>query len=482
MNEAFRPDEVTQRSAPAPVEPPTVETPPRRRRAWLIWIVIVAALAAAAWFGWKKYESAATSPKQEQISGRPPQPPQTVRVGPVITGEMPLTIDALGTVTPFETVTIRTQIAGKLQSVGFTEGQTVKQGDFIAQIDPRPYEAALAQAQGQLAKDQALLGQAQGDLARYQQLAKQDSISQQQVTDQISLVAQDKAAIAADQAMVKTAELNVAYAHIVSPITGRAGLRLVDPGNYLQPSDATGIVVITQIDPISVVFTTPESNLPRISARLNSGAKLPVTVLDRDNVHALATGTLSTFDSQIDVTTGTIRMRSTFDNPKGVLFPNQFVNVRLLVDTMTGVTLAPNPAIQIGASGDFVYLLNDDGTVSKRDIVVGPTDGKHSVITSGLAAGDKVVIDGVDRLRDGAKVKVVDQPAAGGGQVGAGAASGASGDGSAKGAGQHHHRRHDQSGAAEDSAPPAQTNPAPRTDAATPQPAADGAPARGPAR
>ena len=333
---------------------------------------------------------------------------------------MPLTIDALGTVTPFETVTIRTQIAGTLQSVGFTEGQTVKQGDFIAQIDPRPYEAALAQAQGQLAKDQALLGQAQGDLARFQQLAKQDSIAMQQVSDQIALVAQDKAAIAADQAMVKTAELNVAYTHIVSPVTGRVGLRLVDPGNYLQPSDANGIVVITQIDPISVVFTTPESNLPRISARLNSGAKLPVTVLDRDNVHALATGTLTTFDSQIDVTTGTIRMRSTFDNPKGVLFPNQFVNVRLLVDTMTGATLAPNAAIQLGASGDFVYLLKDNSTVSKRDVAVGPTDGKHTVITSGLAAGDKVVIDGVDRLRDGAKVKVVDPAAARAGRRGSG--------------------------------------------------------------
>jgi len=235
----------------------------------------------------------------------------------------------------------------------------------------------------------------------------------QQVTDQISLVAQDKAAIAADEAMVKTAELNVAYTHIVSPVTGRVGLRLVDPGNYLQPSDASGIVVITQIDPISVVFTTPESNLQTISARLNTGAKLPVTVLDRDNVHALATGTLTTFDSQIDVTTGTIRMRSTFDNPNGVLFPNQFVNVRLLVDTMTGVTLAPNPAIQLGASGDFVYLLNDDFTVAKRDVATGPTDGKHTVITSGLKAGDKVVIDGVDRLRDGAKVKVADPAAAG---------------------------------------------------------------------
>src|SRR6202046_4635003 len=415
MNEALKPDEVTQRAAPAPVAPTTVETAPRRRRNWLLWIVIVAALAAAAVYAWKKYQSAAPSGNREHSPGRPAQPPQTVRVASVITGEMPLTIDALGTVTPFETVTIRTQIAGTLQKVGFTEGQTVKAGDFIAQIDPRPYEAALAQAQGQLAKDQALLSQAQGDLVRFQQLAKQDSIAMQQVSDQIALVAQDKAAIAADQAMVKTAELNVAYTHIVSPVTGRVGLRLVDPGNYLQPSDANGIVVITQIDPISVVFTTPENNLQRISARLNTNATLPVTVLDRDNVHPLATGTLTTFDSQIDVTTGTIRMRSTFDNPKGVLFPNQFVNVRLLVDTMTGATLAPNAAIQLGASGNFVYLVNDDSTVSKRDVVIGPTDGKRTVITSGLAAGDKVGIDGVDRPRDGAKGKGVDSPAAGGG-------------------------------------------------------------------
>jgi membrane fusion protein, multidrug efflux system len=507
MNEALRPDEVTQRSAPAPAAPTIVEPAPPRRRNWLLWIAIIAALAAAAFVAWKKYESAAPSANREDSSGRPAQPPQTVRVASVITGEMPLTIDALGTVTPFETVTIRTQIAGTLQNVGFTEGQTVKAGDFIAQIDPRPYEAALAQAQGQLAKDQALLSQAQGDLARFQQLAKQDSIAQQQVADQVALVAQDKAAIATDQAMVKTAELNVAYTHIVSPVTGRVGLRLVDPGNYLQPSDAAGIVVITQIDPISVVFTTPENNLPRISARLNSGATLPVTVLDRDNVHALATGTLTTFDSQIDVTTGTIKMRSTFANPNGVLFPQQFVNVRLLVDTMTGATLAPNPAIQLGASGNFVYLLNEDSTVSKRDVVTGPTDGKHTVITSGLAAGDKVVIDGVDRLRDGAKVKVVDHATAGAGQSGAGAGPGSGGEGSGAGStnggGQHHHRRHDQSGAGEDSAAPAApTNPAPATDAssqgaapgrassttpapaspATPSAARSGAPAQGAAQ
>ena len=453
MNEALKPDDVTQRSAPV-----TVETARPRRRSFLLRIALVAALAAAAVFAWQKFEHSEPSTQEGENSGRHGQPPQTVRVAPVTLGDMPLTIDALGTVTPFETVTIRTQIAGNLQEVGFTEGQIVKKGDFLAQIDPRPYEAALAQAQGQLAKDTALLGQAQSDLARYQQLAKQDSIAQQQVADQIALVAQDKAAITTDQAMVKTAELNVAYTHIVSPVTGRVGLRLVDPGNYLQPSDATGIVVITQIDPISVVFTTPEDNLPRISARLNSGAQLKVTVLDRDNVSALATGTLTTYDSQIDVTTGTIRMRATFDNPNAVLFPQQFVNVRLLVDTMTGATLAPNPAIQLGASGNFVYLLNDNSTVSKRDIVTGPGNGKRTVITSGLKVGDKVVIDGVDRLRDGATVKVVDSPASPGAQAAAGGGLEQSGGGpeagSANGAGQHHRRRHDQAGAGEGSAAP----------------------------
>jgi multidrug efflux system membrane fusion protein len=364
-----------------------------------------------AWQRFEKSETSAPSTAEGQNSGRFGQGgPQTVRVAPVISGDMPITIDALGTVTPFETVTIRTQIAGKLQELGFEEGQTVQKGAFLAQIDPRPYQAALAQAQGQLAKDQALLAQAQSDLDRYEALKKQDSISQQQVSDQEALVAQDKAAIVTDQAQVQTAQLNLDYTHIVSPVTGRAGLRLVDPGNYLQPSDATGIVVITQIDPISVIFSTPEDNLPRISARLNSGAKLPVTVFDRANVNELATGTLTTYDSQVDVTTGTIRMRATFDNPQGVLFPNQFVNVRLLVDTLSSVALAPNAAVQVGPSGNFVYALNADSTVSKRDIVTGAADGKRTTIKSGLAAGDKVVIDGVDRLREGAKVTVVDNP------------------------------------------------------------------------
>lgn len=413
MNEVFKPD-VAERlrpaTTPAPEAPaPEIEpgSPRPQRRSLLGRIVIVVVLAVAALVAWQKFEKPGAPPSEGVKSGRTEGATQTVRVAPVALGDMPITLDALGTVTPFETVTIRTQIAGTLMELGFTEGQMVKKGDFLAQIDPRPYQAALAQAQGQLAKDQALLAQAQSDLERYEALIKQDSIAKQQVADQQALVAQDKAAIQTDQAQVQTATLNLNYTHIVSPISGRVGIRLVDPGNYLQPSDATGIVVVTQLDPISVLFSTAEDNLPRIAERLNSGATIPVTAFNRANVEKLAQGTLTTYDSQVDITTGTIKMRATFDNPKGALFPQQFVNVRLLIDTLKGVPLAPNAAVQIGPSGHFVYLLNADDTVTKRDVVTGPSDSKSTTITSGLAAGDKVVIDGVDRLRNGATVRVV---------------------------------------------------------------------------
>jgi membrane fusion protein, multidrug efflux system len=449
MNEAVRP-EVAERArpaipgAPAPeTKPPPAATP--RSRRLLGRLTLVAALAAAALFAWQKIENIAIPTSEGVNSGRSGPPPQIVRVAPVALGDMPITLDELGTVTPYETVTIKTQIANRLTEVGFTEGQIVKKGDFLAQIDPLPYQAALAQAKGQLAKDQALLAQAQSDLSRYEMLSKQDSISKQQVVDQEMLVQQDKAAIQTDQAQVQTAQVNLDYTHIVSPITGRVGLRLVDPGNYVQPSDPTGIVVITQVDPISVVFPTAEDDLPRIAARLRSGATLNVTVYDRANVNELATGTLSTYDSQIDPTTGTIKMRANFANPNGVLFPQQFVNVRLLVDTLKGVVLAPNAAVQLGPSGNFVYLLNDGGTVSKRDVVIGPANGKATTITKGLAAGDKVVIDGIDRLRDGAKVRVA-------GDATADAAEGSpqdqsprrnyngAGGGESGGAGSHRHR------------------------------------------
>jgi multidrug efflux system membrane fusion protein len=367
---------------------------------------------------------------------------------------MPITIDALGTVTPLATVTVKTQIAGKLMGVGFEEGQLVNEGDFLAQIDSRPFEATLAQAQGQLAKDMALYQQAQADLARYQTLVKQDSIAHQQVEDQVFLVAQDKAAMAADQAQIDAAKLNVYYTHIVSPITGRVGLRLVDAGNYVQPTDASGLVVITQLDPISVIFSTPEDNWPRITGRFNSGAKLPVTAFDRSNVKQLATGVLTTFDNQVDTSTGTFKLRATFPNPDNVLFPSQFVNVLLLVDTITGAVLVPNAAIQIGSPGSFVYIVNADDTVSVRKVITGPADASRTVVSSGLAIGEKVVTDGADRLREGSKVRLAPaRPDTG--QAGADASAPASaGPGAADPSAprQHRHRRDGQGASASDAA------------------------------
>ena len=417
MNEAFKP-EVAERANPAPAPDPATPAPEaepkaRPRRRLIVRIGLVVVLAAAAIFAWQAFERRETQPTAPGAPGGPSaSPPQTVRVAPVVAGDMPITLDALGTVTPFATVTMRTQIAGTLMEIGFTEGQMVKKGDFIAQIDPKPYQAALAQAQGQLAKDQALLAQAQGNLDRFETLSRQDSIARQQVTDQEALVKQDQAAIQTDQAQVQTAQINLNYTRILSPIDGRVGIRLVDPGNYLQPSDTGGIVVVTALDPISVIFSTAEDNLPRIAARMRAGAKLPVTAFNRANVDRLAEGTLTAYDSQIDVSTGTVKMRATFANPDFALFPQQFVNVRLLIDTLRGVALAPNAAVQIGPIGHYVYLLSADGTVAKRDVATGPSDGASTTITSGLAAGDQVVIDGVDRLRDGAKVNVVGAPGA----------------------------------------------------------------------
>jgi multidrug efflux system membrane fusion protein len=424
--------DLQQVEAPSPVKP-TAPAAPRPRFARLVWVVVLVAAALLAWRYWPVGAPAPDAQSQNASGG----PPQTVRDAAATTGDMPIMIDALGAVTPLATITVKTQIAGKLMEVGFQEGQMVKEGDFLAQIDSRPYEAALAQAQAQLAKDTSLYEQAQADFARYETLVKQDSIARQQVEDQQFLVAQDKAAMGSDQAQIDTAKLNIAYCHITSPVSGRVGLRLVDPGNYLQPSDTTGIVIIAEIDPISVVFSTAEDNLPQIAERMKSGAKLTVAAYDRTNSKALASGTVSTFDNQIDLTTGTFKLRAQFDNPDGALFPNQFVNIKLLVDTMSGATLAPNAAVQIGASGGFVYVVNADSTVAVRKVTTGPADAKNTVILTGLTAGENVVTDGVDRLRDGAKVVV---------RNGGGAAAGAPAD--ASGAGQHQKRAQGQGGGA----------------------------------
>lgn len=327
-----------------------------------------------------------------------------VVVAPVTKGNIDIVFNALGTVTPTATVTVRSQISGHLTQILFDEGQTVQKGDLLAVIDPRPYELALEQAQGQLLKDQALLKQAQTDLARYRILSKEDSIAQQTVDGQAQLVRQYEGTIQADQSQVDSAKLNIAYCHVVAPVGGKVGLRQVDQGNYITPGDANGIVVITQMKPITAIFSLPEDDLPTIVKRLNAGATLDVAAYDRTNTTKLATGKLVSVDNQIDTATGTVKLRAQFSNEDGLLFPNQFVNIRLLADVLQNATVIPTAAVQRGAPGTFVYVAKPDDTVAVQTIKLGPTDGTNVAITSGLTPGEKVVIDGADKLRDKAKI------------------------------------------------------------------------------
>ena len=363
-------------------------------------LLLVAGAAAA---GWWIYTRQPTPPPARQNAFTATMP--VVAAG-AVTGDIDITLNGLGTVTSLATVTIKSQISGQLVRVAYQEGQMINKGDLVAEIDSRPYELALAQAQGALERDQALLQAAELDLKRYQDLAKTNAIPRQQLDTQVSLVAQDKGLVISDKAQIDTQKLNIAYCHIVSPVTGRAGLRLVDPGNYVTANDASGIVVITQLKPISVIFTVAEDNLPQIVKRLRAGATLPVTAFDRSGATKLATGTLKTLDNQIDTTTGTLKLRAEFANEDDSLFPNQFVNVRLLIDTLHDATVVPTSAIQRGAPGTFVYLVNADNTVAVRPVTLGPASAERVAIQTGLAPGDRVVVDGADKLRNGARVVV----------------------------------------------------------------------------
>jgi membrane fusion protein, multidrug efflux system len=334
---------------------------------------------------------------------------QSVGAATIALGNVRVVVNALGTVTPLATVTVQTQINGQLTDVGFTEGQTVKKGDFLAQIDARPYEILKAQYEGQLARDQGALAQAQMDLKRYQNLVQQNSIARQQADDQVFIVQQDEGTVKLDQAQIDAQQLNITYCHIVAPVTGRVGLRLVDPGNYVQTTSSSGIAVITQLQPITVIFSIPEDDLPEIMPQLNAGATLGVAAYDRANVHELATGQVAAIDNQIDTTTGTVKVRAQFDNADNALFPNQFVNAQLLVKTLQNVVTVPTSAIQRGSPGAYVYVVNADSTVAVRQITVGPTDGSITAVNSGLSAGESVVVDGTDRLRDGLRVSVAAQ-------------------------------------------------------------------------
>jgi membrane fusion protein, multidrug efflux system len=343
------------------------------------------------------------------VSGRKPKPTpsaQVVSAAAAVLGEMPETLNELGTVTPIATVNVLPQLSGYLTAVGYHEGEDVVKGQFLAQIDPRQFEIDKQQAEAQLAKDQASLSQARSDLVRFAQLNQQKSIAEQTYTDQKFLVQQDEASVEADRASIAQFDLDLIYCHITAPVAGRVGLRLVDPGNYVTQSTSPGIVTITTMKPTTVEFTVPQNSLTKVLERFNSGAKLAVTVYNSDNSSQLAVGTLYALSNQMATSTGTVTLRATFPNDDERLFPNEFVNVRLLVDTLQNAVLVPTPAVQSGAPGEYVYLVNADQSVSVHKVTPGPSDGKNTVILSGLAAGQTVVTDGMDRLSDGAKIKI----------------------------------------------------------------------------
>jgi multidrug efflux system membrane fusion protein len=416
-----------RRTAPDPI----VTTPSRTKfRIGLGVIVILLAFAVYQTVRWVRAPAS---------GGRSPQNAlQTVGAATVATGNIRVIVNALGTVTPLATVTVQSQISGYLTQVAFTEGQMVQKGDFLAQIDQRPYEILKEQYEGQLAHDQGLLAQAQLDLKRYQTLAAQNSIARQQAEDQVFIAQQYEGSVKQDQGLVDAQALNIAYCHIVSPVSGRVGLRLVDPGNYVQTTSTTGIAVVTQLQPITVIFTLPEDDLPEIMSALSAGIELHVAAYDRANLRQLAQGKVSAVDNQIDTTTGTVKIRAQFDNTDNALFPNQFVNARLLIKTLDNAITVPTSAILRGSPGAYVYVINADGTVAVRQITTSAVDGNVTAVTSGLSPGERVVVDGTDRLRDGLKVAVAaDQAAAPNGARGGGQRSGSGGEhgGGQRGAG-----------------------------------------------
>lgn len=398
----------------------------RISRRFAVHIALIALAVAAVAYGYGKFTSAS---KDALAAGKGPGRGQPTRVAAatIAKGDFPFVLSGLGTVTPLATAVVKTRISGHLVEVDFKEAQYVKTGDVLASVDARPYQLALAQAEGQLQKDLALLQNAERDLGRYETLIRKmkDVISAQQVDGQRALINQYKGTVAIDRALVDQARLNLSYCKIVSPIDGRVGLRHVDQGNYVQPGDANGVAIVTRLSPITVVFTLPESQLSTVLKRTRAGEKLAVVVYDHERSAELARGHLVAVDNQIDAASGTVKLRAQFPNEDERLFPNQFVNAELLVETLHDVALAPSAAIQQGAKGPFVYAIQKDATVQTRPVKVGPAQGEKVVISEGLAVGDKVVIEGADRLREGATVML---PAAEGEAGGAGQRPGAKND------------------------------------------------------
>ncbi len=405
-----------------------------RRSRWIGSFVAVLALAGLGWWAWHLTHQPIARAAGASGPGGPGGPggfgggrggpPSTVGVAVAKRADIPVLIEALGTVTPAANVTVRPQVSGVITQVLFKEGQMVKKGELIATIDPKPFEMALTQATGARLRDDAQLEAARVTLKRYQTLLQQDSIARQDVDTQAALVKQLEGTVTIDRANEGTARLNLGYARIVAPVAGRVGLRTIDAGNYIGAGDTTGVAVITQVAPIDVEFSIPQDRVPDIQARVGEGAQLGVAAYDRSRTRRLDAGTFSTLDNQIDTTTGTVKAKARFANAEGALFPNQFVNVRLLLRTIPGAVVVPVTALRHGPNGDFVYVVNEDRTVSLRNVTRGEAGVDNVAISSGLDLGEQVVTEGGDRLKDGARIQTsVDRPAA----AASGAASGARG-------------------------------------------------------
>jgi membrane fusion protein, multidrug efflux system len=388
----------------------TTEVPSKRR--WWLWVLVVGVIAVGVWYyrnSRNASQAAATTAAPGAASKGKGGSGAGGLVVPVVVstaqrGDLPVYFNGLGTVTAFNTVTVRSRVDGQLVSVAFKEGQFVHQGDLLAQIDPRPFQVQLEQALGQLAKDQAQRKDAEVNFERYKLLFKEGVIPQQQLDTQGALVGQVDGAITSDQSQIDNAKLQLTYSRITAPISGRIGLRLVDVGNIVHATDANGLLVITQLQPISVIFSLPQDQLPQVNAKLHSGVQLAVDAYDRDNTAKIASGKLETIDNQIDLTTGTYKLKSMFTNADNALFPNQFVNVHLLVDTKHNLTIVPAAAIQRGPQGTYVYAADTDNTAKIRIVTIAQTTGDSVGLSAGLNSGDLVVIDGLDKLQDGTKI------------------------------------------------------------------------------